>query len=179
MYRYMYAPHTTCRFAGHAVDILPGSGQMGICLVQFCDWSSTAWALQWHLQKKERNGKSVSDPSRLFTLWFCHRPSRLCGEKSLLRFCPFPNETGLNPLPPSRLRLETNYDLMIWSLTPPIVVLLKVMWLAKKWRLLRTTNGLMIVCWLQWCTYFTAGVLPSFGWFLLCWCFLLSSPFSS
>ena len=44
---------------------------------------------------------------------------RLWSVESLLRFCPFPNEMGLNPLPPilNRLRLETNYKIMIWSLS--------------------------------------------------------------
>ena len=47
--------------------------------------------------------------------WFCHQR-----RNSLLRFCPYPNEIVLNPLPPilNRLRLETSYELMIWSLSP-------------------------------------------------------------
>ena len=78
-------------------DLLPGSEQTSTCLVQFCDWSSatvtnvsattkyTNWEKKW----------------QVYILWFYHRRLRLRGEKSFLRFCPFPNETGLNPLPPT------------------------------------------------------------------------------
>ena len=130
----MYAPHhdtiihvdlRTSRPAPwvRANGYMPGTV---LCLT-LRDSSVLMWVLQRHLQKKEGNSKSVSGPSCLFTLWFCHVHwhSWLRGENSLLWFCPdpFPNEIGLNPLPPilNRLRLETNYELMIWSLNVCII----------------------------------------------------------
>ena len=114
------------------VDLLPGSGQTGIGLVQcflFLLESPRQLLMLVHaatsLQKKERK-------TGLFLAFtVCSHvilplAPRLRCEKSLLRFCPFPNKIVLSPLPPilNRLRLETNYELTIWSLILCLILLL-------------------------------------------------------
>ena len=74
----------TCRFVGQSTPpwvkangCLPGTG---LCLkLRDAQWQ--IWVPQRHLQKKERNNKSVSGLERLFTLWFCHW-RRDCAAKS-------------------------------------------------------------------------------------------------
>ena len=90
-----------------------------IWLVQFCAWSSakvTNVSASWHLENKFWQ-------VCFWPLPFVHAvvlpPGlRLWSVEHLLRFCPFPNEMSLDPLPPifKPIRLETKYKLMIWSL---------------------------------------------------------------
>ena len=102
------------------VDLLPGSEQP-VCFFFFLLESPRQLQMWVHaatsLQKKERK------TSLFLAFTICSHVilppvARLHCEKSSLRFCPFPNEIVLNPLPPilNRLCLETNYELMIWSL---------------------------------------------------------------
>ena len=112
---------------------------MDIWLVQFSAWSSakvTNVRASWHPEDKLWR-------ACFWPLLFVHaevlppRP-RFWSDEPLLRFCPFPNEMVLNPLPPilNRLRLETNYELMIWSLifAPMLCLFFFVNWtMAEKW----------------------------------------------
>ena len=52
-----------------------------------------------------------------FAVCSCCRSASLSPGPAAIVFCPFPNEMGLNPLPP-RLHLETNYELMIIIMIP-------------------------------------------------------------
>ena len=118
----MYAPPymhmSDSRFADQSASSLAQSKRVPYTPdTVFCSNLSNSylmWVLQGHLQAKERKKRKWQVcfwPFPLFTLWFC---SRLCGENSLVRFCLFPNEIGLNLLLPTlnQLRLETNYELI-------------------------------------------------------------------
>ena len=90
------------------------------------DWYS--FVLGWSSAKVTNVSASWHLENKLWQVCFWPLPfvhavvlppgPRLWSVESLLRFCPFPNEMGLNPLPLTlnRLRLETNYELMMWSL---------------------------------------------------------------
>ena len=115
-------------FAGQCrlpVDLHPRSKQTDIWLVQFCAWSSakvTNVSASWHLENKLWQVRFWPLPFVHAEAWSSATRAAILKRWTLLTILSVSKRNGPQPLPPilNRLRLETNYELLIWSLSAAI-----------------------------------------------------------
>ena len=114
-----------CRFADQSTSSLGRYQSKPVLVFAWC-WFFFAWismtVTSMSATTSQQKKKEIATLFLVFSLvhapfWHWHRD--WAAKYPLVRFFPFSNDILLNPLPPilNRLRLETNYEFMIWSIS--------------------------------------------------------------